>query len=66
MKREGHIDPDIFDIFIKERVYMRYAKNFLQDNQIDEINLTSLPGFERVTSATIEIEEIELEKEVAD
>ncbi len=46
MKQEGHIDPDIFDVFIKERVYMRYAKHFLQANQIDEVDLTSLPGFE--------------------
>lgn len=57
MKLEGHIDPDIFDIFIKERVYMQYAKNFIPNNQIDNVDLTSLPGFECETSATIEWEE---------
>ncbi len=61
MKREGHIDPDIFDIFIKERVYMQYAKNFMPDSQVDDVNLMSLPGFEGVTNTTIEF----LEKETA-
>lgn len=28
-KENGHIDPDLFDLFIRERVYLRYAKKFL-------------------------------------
>jgi len=32
----GHIDPDLFDIFIKEKVYLRYARQYLEPSQIDE------------------------------
>ena len=35
MKDEGHIDPDLFDVFMKHRVYLDYAKKFLQLEQID-------------------------------
>jgi HD-GYP domain-containing protein (c-di-GMP phosphodiesterase class II) len=35
MKDEGHIDPDLFDVFIKHRVYLDYANKFLQSEQID-------------------------------
>jgi HD-GYP domain-containing protein (c-di-GMP phosphodiesterase class II) len=33
--REGHIDPDLFAIFLKERVWRRYAEQFLGPGQID-------------------------------
>ena len=29
MKQKNHIDPDIFDVFIKNRVYLDYAEEFL-------------------------------------
>ncbi|QXL84948.1 HD family phosphohydrolase [Comamonas sp. NLF-1-9] len=31
----GHIDPDLFDVFLKEKVYLRYAQEFLDPAQID-------------------------------
>jgi hypothetical protein len=34
----GHIDPDLFDIFVNEGVYLRYAEQFLDPWQIDEVN----------------------------
>ena len=34
----GHIDPDLFDIFVGEQVYLRYAQQFLDPWQIDEVN----------------------------
>lgn len=34
----GHIDPDLFDIFVQERVYERYAKEFLHPSQIDTVD----------------------------
>jgi response regulator RpfG family c-di-GMP phosphodiesterase len=46
MKQDGHIDPDIFDVFIKEKVYMRYAEEFLPKEQIDEIDESKIPGYE--------------------
>ena len=34
----GHIDPDLFDVFVNERVYLRYADQFLDPAQVDEVN----------------------------
>jgi HD-GYP domain-containing protein (c-di-GMP phosphodiesterase class II) len=34
----GHIDPDLFDIFVEEGVYLRYAHQFLDPWQIDAVN----------------------------
>ncbi len=31
----GHIDPDLFDVFVKEKVYLKYAEQFLEPSQID-------------------------------
>lgn len=35
MAEEGHIDPDLLEVFVNEKVYLRYAKEFLSDSQID-------------------------------
>ncbi len=45
MKKDQHIDPDIFDIFIKERIYLDYADKFLDPEQIDEIDESTIPGY---------------------
>ena len=45
MKLEQHIDPDLFDIFIQEKIYLKYAEKFLNKAQIDEFDVTSLPGY---------------------
>jgi HD-GYP domain-containing protein (c-di-GMP phosphodiesterase class II) len=37
-RMNGHIDPDLFDVFVKEGVYLRYAEQFLDAWQIDEVN----------------------------
>ncbi len=42
MKRDNHIDPDIFDLFIKEKIYAKYAKKFLLAEQIDDIDLDKI------------------------
>jgi HD-GYP domain-containing protein (c-di-GMP phosphodiesterase class II) len=34
----GHIDPDLFDVFVDAGVYLRYAQQFLDPWQIDEVN----------------------------
>jgi hypothetical protein len=31
----GHIDPDLFEVFLREGVYKRYADTFLDPSQID-------------------------------
>ena len=43
-KVNGHIDPDLFDVFIREKVYLRYAEQFLDPDQIDEVDLHKIPG----------------------
>lgn len=35
MKDDQHIDPDIYDAFITHKVYLTYAKQFLDSHQID-------------------------------
>jgi len=37
-KRNGHIDPDLFDVFVRQRVYQTYAEQFLEKHQIDAVN----------------------------
>jgi len=44
-KLNGHIDPDLFDIFMWERVYEKYARQFLEPEQIDEVDVTRIPGY---------------------
>jgi HD-GYP domain-containing protein (c-di-GMP phosphodiesterase class II) len=41
----GHIDPDLFDIFVRRKVYLRYAQQFLDRDQIDEVDESEIPGF---------------------
>jgi len=45
MKLGGHIDPDLFDIFIWDKVYEKYARQFLDPDQIDEVDVTRVPGY---------------------
>ena len=40
----GHIDPDLFDVFIKQKVYANYAERFLDPDQKDEFDVTTIPG----------------------
>jgi len=43
-KLDGHVDPDLFDIFIREKVYLDYAGQFLPPEQIDDVDLGNIPG----------------------
>jgi HD-GYP domain-containing protein (c-di-GMP phosphodiesterase class II) len=43
-KLNGHVDPDLFDVFIREKVYLDYARKFLAPEQIDEVDLSQIPG----------------------
>lgn len=45
MKEDHHIDPDLFDVFVRERVYLTYAREHLEPEQIDEVDLTRIPGY---------------------
>lgn len=43
-KLNGHIDPNLFDVFIREKVYLDYARQFLSPEQIGEIDWSVIPG----------------------
>jgi HD-GYP domain-containing protein (c-di-GMP phosphodiesterase class II) len=44
-KLNGHIDPDLFDVFVREKVYLKYAEQFLDAAQIDEVDEGAIPGY---------------------
>jgi HD-GYP domain-containing protein (c-di-GMP phosphodiesterase class II) len=44
-KVRGHIDPDLFEVFVREKVYLEYAQLFLEGDQIDEVNERQIPGY---------------------
>ncbi len=41
----GHLDPDLFDVFIREKVYLDYARQFLDQEQIDDVIESKIPGY---------------------
>jgi HD-GYP domain-containing protein (c-di-GMP phosphodiesterase class II) len=45
MKQEGHIDPDLFEVFLREKIYLQYAEKFLDPEQIDKVDLSKIPGY---------------------
>ena len=45
LKLDGHIDPDLFDVFMWEKVYLRYAMQCLDPQQIDEVDTAKIPGY---------------------
>lgn len=44
-KLNRHIDPDLFDVFVREKVYLDYARQFLDPAQIDEVDESKIPGY---------------------
>ena len=45
MAEENHVDTELFDVFIREKVYLKYAEQFLDRVQIDQVDETMIPGF---------------------
>ena len=45
MKLGQHVDPDLFDVFMWERVYEAYAKLYMSPDQIDNVDLSKIPGY---------------------
>jgi len=46
MKLDSHIDPDLFDIFINSKIYLDYARKFLKAEQLDEVDVTKIVGYQ--------------------
>lgn len=44
MRDSGHIDPDLFEVFVREGVYLRYGRAFLDVGQVDGVDIGAL-GF---------------------
>ncbi len=38
MVLDNHIDRDCFELFVRDRIYMRYAREFLPEDQLDEVD----------------------------
>jgi len=45
MKQENRIDPDLFDVFVRKRVYLDYAGRYLDPKQNDAPNERGIPGY---------------------
>ncbi|NIA55885.1 GAF domain-containing protein [Massilia sp. TW-1] len=41
----GHIDPDLFDIFVRQKVYLKFARKNLDPSQIDAVDEAAIPGY---------------------
>lgn len=45
MKLDGHIDPDLFDVFIDAQIYQTYALNYLDQTSTVAINPKEITGY---------------------
>jgi HD-GYP domain-containing protein (c-di-GMP phosphodiesterase class II) len=45
MVRDHQIDPDLFDIFIRDGIWLDYARQYLQPEQIDAVDVSRIPGY---------------------
>ncbi|MEG3619627.1 HD domain-containing phosphohydrolase [Magnetovibrio sp. PR-2] len=43
-KKDGHIDPDLFDLFLTSGVYREYADRFLGPEQLDDVDVEGYLG----------------------
>ena len=35
LSKEGHLDKDIWDVFMSEKVYLDYGRGYLKPDQLD-------------------------------
>ena len=40
MKKDAHIDSDLFELFLRSGIHKKYAERFLQPSQIDEVDIS--------------------------
>jgi len=46
MKEKGQIDPDLFELFIREKIYLTYAKKHVPHGNANTVDHSSIPGYE--------------------
>ena len=44
MRKDRHIDPELFELFLTSGVYRQYAEHFLQPDQIDDVDISAYVG----------------------
>ncbi len=44
MKKDQHIDPQLFDLFLTNGVYLEYAEKYLDPEQIDAVDISEYLG----------------------
>lgn len=44
MKKDQHIDPDLFDLFLRSGVYLNYARRFMRPEYIDNVDVDAYLG----------------------
>jgi HD-GYP domain-containing protein (c-di-GMP phosphodiesterase class II) len=42
MKKDNHLDPDLFDLFVTSKAYLEYGKRFLPDSLLDDVDEAGL------------------------
>jgi len=45
MRVDNHLDPELFDVFIDQKVYQPFADKFLLDFQKEAFDLSKIPGY---------------------
>jgi len=43
-KKDGHIDPDLFDLFLTSGIYREYGDKYLTPGQIDDVDIAAYVG----------------------
>lgn len=46
MKRDNHLDPELFDLFVKTGVYRAYGERYLPPQLVDEVDEAALLAIE--------------------
>lgn len=46
MAESGHVDPDLFKVFVAQKVYLQFAERFLDAEQIDQVDESQIPGYQ--------------------
>jgi hypothetical protein len=41
MKKDQHIDAELFDLFLQSGIYRQYAERFLRPEQIDAVDVAA-------------------------
>jgi HD-GYP domain-containing protein (c-di-GMP phosphodiesterase class II) len=44
MRKDNHVDPELFELFLSSGVYLEYARRFLAPEQIDAVDVAAYVG----------------------